>query len=99
MLNQSLKDLKSFKQANTYSKEALQILRNKEVHSMSYLIFAMLNYKNLHKEIKVKEIVQKQEILILKIISMQAINLLPKRLYQKPLKLMKLFRDYSNLND
>lgn len=66
---------------------------------MLYLIFAMLNYRNPLKEIKVKEIVQKQEILILKIILMQVINLLHKKLYKRLLKLMKLFKDYLNLND
>lgn len=57
MLNLSLKDLRSFKQANTYSKEDLLMLKNKETHSMLYLIFVMLNYKNPLKELRVKEIV------------------------------------------
>ncbi|CAD8117625.1 unnamed protein product [Paramecium sonneborni] len=99
MLNLLLKDLKLYKLANIYQKEALLIIISKEVLLMLSLTFVMHNYINLHKEIKVKEIVLKLQILILKIILILIIKLLHKKLYQKLRKLMKPFKDYLNLND
>lgn len=56
----------------------------------------MIQEIHKNKEIKVKVIVLELDIQIHKIILMQVINLHHKKSFQKHVKLMKQFKDYSN---